>query len=167
MFVVHSVANIERKKKIQPFTSPIYIVIIQVVSTCLRKYRYYLLSCFCAFVGVTFQKTQTLSRFECPKPFIYAIVVAFQPFFATYNPFWRCTPTRTTKGVASCGKLSKVAPNPIYSNYTKRRIFAVLVSENTGKTLLRTYKKAHLGLLGIFEGKRKGQKVERWSAGTT
>lgn len=75
--------------------------------------------------------------------------------------------TRTTKGVAGCGKLCIIVPNPISSNYTKRRIFAVLVSENTGKTLLRTYKKSHFGLLSIFEGKRKGQKggeVERLPA---
>ena len=66
---------------------------------------------------------------------------------------------RTTKGVASYGKLCKVAPNPSRSNYTKSRIFAVLVSENTGKTLFGTYKKSHLGLFGFCEGKRKGQKV--------
>ena len=64
------------------------------------------------------------------------------------------------KGTASRGKLCKVAPNPIPSNYTKSRIFAVLVSENTGKTLFRTYKKSLFGLFGIWEGKRKGQKVE-------
>lgn len=69
-----------------------------------------------------------------------------------------------TKGVASYGKLSINAPNPNPSNYTKSRFFAVLVSENTGKTLFRTYKKALFGLLGIFEGKRKGQRVERCSA---
>ena len=73
-------------------------------------------------------------------------------------------PTRTTKGAASRGKLCIIAPNPSRSNYTKSRIFAVLVFENTGKTLLSTYKKSHLGLFGIFEGKRKGQKVERCSA---
>ena len=50
-----------------------------------------------------------------------------------------------TKGAASYGKLSKVAPNPIYSNYTKSRFFVVLVSENTGQTLFGTYKKAHFG----------------------
>ena len=61
---------------------------------------------------------------------------------------------------ASCGKLCKVAPNPRYSNYTKSRFFAVLVSENTGKTLFGTYKKSHFRLFGICEGKRKGQKVE-------
>ena len=58
-------------------------------------------------------------------------------------------PTRTTKGDASRGKLSKYAPNPKPLNYTKSRIFAVLVSENTGKTLFVTYKKSHLGLFGI------------------
>ena len=74
---------------------------------------------------------------------------------------------RTTKGAASRGKLCINAPNPSRSNYTKSRIFAVLVSENTGKTLFRTYKKSHLGLLSIFEGKRKGQRVERWRGCTS
>ena len=54
-------------------------------------------------------------------------------------------PIRTAKGTASRGKLCICPPNPSYSNYTKSRFFAVLVSENTGKTLLSTYKKAHFG----------------------
>ena len=73
-------------------------------------------------------------------------------------------PTRTTKGVASRGKLSINAANRIYSNYTKSRFFVVLVSENTGKTLLTTYKKSHLGAFWHLGGQTKGAKggeVER------
>ena len=76
-------------------------------------------------------------------------------------------PTRTAKGVASRGKLSICSPNPSRSNYTKRRFFTVLVSENTGKTLLRTYKKAHFGAFWHLRGQTKGAKggeVERCSA---
>ena len=75
---------------------------------------------------------------------------------------------RTTKGTAKCGKLSINAPNPIHSNYTKSRFFAVLVSENTGKTLFRTYKKAHFGAFWHLGGQTKGAKgggVEGWRGG--
>ena len=52
---------------------------------------------------------------------------------------------------------------PAWSNsgflkYTKSRFFAVLVSENTGKTLFGTYKKSLLGLFGVFEHLRVGAK---------
>ena len=73
-------------------------------------------------------------------------------------------PTRTTKGAASCGKLCINAPNPIYSNYTKRRIFAVLVSDFPDKTLFDTYKKSLFGAFGHLRGQPKGAKggeVER------
>lgn len=66
--------------------------------------------------------------------------------------------------------MCKVAPNPIRSNYTKRRFFAVLVSENTGKTLFRTYKKAHFRLFGYLREQTKGAKgaaPERLNAPTT
>lgn len=55
---------------------------------------------------------------------------------------------------------SKVAAsyNPSPSNYTKSRIFAVLVSENSGKTLFRTYKKSLFGLFGGFGYLREGAK---------
>ena len=58
----------------------------------------------------------------------------------------------------SRGKLSINAPNPIYSNYTKSRIFAVLVSENTGKTLFGTYKKSHFRAFWHLRGQTKGAK---------
>ena len=124
----------------------------------------------CAFVvallyGVTFRKTQTVSRCKCTKTLFYAIVVAFSSLLATFICPWRCTPTRTTRGVASCDKMCKVAPNPKPSNYTKRRFFAVSVSENTGETLLRTYKKALFGAFWHLRGQTKGAKggeVERW-----
>nr|DAH72546.1 MAG TPA: hypothetical protein [Caudoviricetes sp.] len=54
--------------------------------------------------------------------------------------------------------MCKVVPNPVSSNYTKRRFFAVLVSENTGKTLSITYKKAHFGAFWHLEGQTKGAK---------
>ena len=77
-------------------------------------------------------------------------------------------PARTTKGAASSGKLRINAPNPIYSNYTKRRIFAVLVSENTGETLFGTYKKSHLGASVYLIGQTKGAKgPERLNAERT
>ena len=71
------------------------------------------------------------------------------------------------KGTAACGKLSNYPPNPIYSNYTKSRFFAVLVSENTGKTLFWTYKKSHFGASEHLGGQPKGAKgggLERLNA---
>ena len=62
------------------------------------------------------------------------------------------------EGDASRGKLCKVAPNPKPSKYTKSRIFAVLVSENTGETLFRTYKKALFGAFWHLRGQTKGAK---------
>lgn len=55
---------------------------------------------------------------------------------------------------------SKVAAsyNPSPSKYTKSRFFAVLVSENSGKTLFRTYKKSLFGLFGGFGHLREGAK---------
>ena len=51
-----------------------------------------------------------------------------------------------------------IAPNPIYSNYTKSRFFAVLVSDFPDKTLFGTYKKAHFGAFGRLGGQTKGAK---------
>ena len=85
--------------------------------------------------------------------------MAFFALLATFIYLWRCT----TKGVASCGKLSINAPNPSRSNYTKRRFFAVLVSENTGKTLLRTYKKSLFGAFGASE--RVNERGKGWRGG--
>lgn len=61
------------------------------------------------------------------------------------------------RGCKYC-KLCICAHNPICLNYTKSRIFAVLVSENSGKTLFRTYKKSLFGLFGGFGHLREGAK---------
>ena len=51
-----------------------------------------------------------------------------------------------------------IASNPRYSNYTKSRFFAVLVSDFPDKTLFGTYKKSHFGAFGRLGGQTKGAK---------
>ena len=136
----------------------------------LHKCSYYSILSLCAFVvyvcanvGVTFQKTQTISPLHTLNPWIIAY---YLPLLKVLLQVKR-TKTRTKKHHERDCKLCINAPNPISSNYTKSRFFAVLVSENTGKTLLTTYKKSHFGAFWYLWGQTKGAKggeVERLPA---
>ena len=112
----------------------------------------------CANLGVTFLKTQTISPLQALNPWIIAYYLPLLKVLIQVKTHQKHEQTRTTKGTASRGKLCICPPNPIHSNYTKSRFFAVLVSENTGKTLLRTYKKAHFGAFWHLWGQTKGAK---------
>ena len=118
----------------------------------------------CAFVGVTFQKTQTISPLHALNTWIIAYYLPLLKVLLqvkTHQNPDKHAPRKGLQAVANCAIvhivpvvqiIQKVAFLPFWSPKIREKHFLVLT------------KRLFFGLFGIFEGKRKGQKgLNAWT----